>query len=57
MDIDEIEQMIVDCENRESELKPWEAEFIQSLSEQIGERDLSENQIKKLESIWERVTH
>jgi hypothetical protein len=56
MNTEDIEQMLADCEARESKLTQWEIDFIQSLSDQFSERALSDRQINKLEAIWERVT-
>ncbi len=54
---DEIGQMIDDCETRESRLSEWEAEFIDSLRHQLANgRNLTERQVEKLESIWEKAT-
>jgi len=53
----EHQQMIEDCEKRESKLTEWEAGFIDSLSSQIGKgRVLSDKQAQNPEKIWERVT-
>ena len=51
---DEIELMIEDCMKRETKLNEWERRFIQSISEQTYK--LTDNQLNKLETIWERVT-
>lgn len=57
MSNDEISQMIVDCENRESKLSDWERKFIQSVSERAGNGlHLTTMQVSTLESIWERIT-
>lgn len=54
---DEHQQMVSDCENRESKLTDWERTFIDSLSDQIANgRRLSEKQAERLDEIWERVT-
>lgn len=54
---EEHQQMVEDCENRESKLTEWEAGFIQSIREQLDRgRALSEKQAQTLDSIWERVT-
>ena len=57
MDEDEALEMIADCEDRESQLTEWEADFLESISDYIdnGNR-LSEKQIEALTSIWGRVT-
>ena len=51
--IDEQEQMIMDCEARESKLSDWERQFIDSVSKA---ETLTDKQAAKLEQIWERVT-
>jgi hypothetical protein len=53
----EVEQLIEDCMNRESKLTQWEANFIQSISEQLKRKpSLSQKQTEILKKIWERVT-
>ena len=53
----EYEQMIDDCEARESRLSEWEAEFIDSLRHQLSKgRGLTERQIERLNVIWEKAT-
>jgi hypothetical protein len=53
----EHEQLIEDCEERESKLSDWEREFIDSISRQLAAgRSLTDKQVEKLEAIWERVT-
>lgn len=59
MDIDsqeEILQMLDDCEKRYVKLTEWEKQFVQSLSEQLGDWDLTDKQVKTLGDIWERIT-
>ncbi|MFZ5566020.1 MAG: hypothetical protein ACOY95_03355 [Pseudomonadota bacterium] len=54
---DEHQQMVQDCENRESKLTDWERSFIDSISKQLADgRRLSEKQAERLDEIWERVT-
>jgi hypothetical protein len=54
---EEIALMVQDCENREEKLSDWERGFIDSLSSQLAKgRTLSERQVDKLNSIWERIT-
>ncbi|MBX9960942.1 MAG: hypothetical protein K2Y15_12470 [Burkholderiaceae bacterium] len=54
---DEHQQMVKDCENRESKLTDWERGFIDSISKQLAEgRRLSVKQAETLDDIWERVT-
>lgn len=54
---DELDQLIEDCEARESRLSDWARGFIDSIQRQraVG-RMLTEKQIGALESIWEQVT-
>ena len=55
--MNEIEQMLEDCENRSEKLTDWECRFIDSVSVQIGRaKSLSEKQVNTLSNIWERVT-
>lgn len=54
---DEHQQMVKDCEKRESKLTDWERGFIDSISKQMAEgRRLSVKQSETLDDIWERVT-
>ena len=51
------EQMVEDCQNRESMLSDWERGFIDSLAKQMADgRSLTEKQADKLESIWTKIT-
>jgi hypothetical protein len=53
----EIEQMIDDCEKRESQLSDWEIKFIDSLGSQIAAgKGITAKQAIELESIWDAVT-
>lgn len=53
----EHEQMIQDCETRESKLTDWERGFIDSTGKQMADdKPLSQKQIETLDKIWERVT-
>ena len=55
--MDEILQMIEDCENRESKLSDWERSFIDSVKKQVSDgKGYSPKQEEKLTAIWERVT-
>lgn len=57
MPLDETDQLILDCENRDDKLTEWEQSFIQSIREQYDRRgSLSDKQREILEKIWERVT-
>lgn len=52
------EQMIADCEARESHLTEWEQGFVQSLRDQVDRgRALTDRQAETLERVWARVTH
>lgn len=53
----EHEQMVEDCEARESRLSEWERTFIDSIGKQLRDgRTLSEKQVTRLDEIWERAT-
>lgn len=53
----EEQQMVEDCEARESRCTEWERTFLDSLSKQLGAgRGLSARQKETLDNIWERVT-
>lgn len=57
MQMDDTEQLIADCEARETKLSEWEAGFVQSIREQFNRKgSLSEKQLETLEKIWEKVT-
>jgi hypothetical protein len=47
--------MLEDCELHESKLTEGQSNFIQSLIEQVSERPLSEQQIRRLTRIWNKV--
>lgn len=54
---DGADQLIEDCDNRESRLGDWVRSFIDSIKHQRGEgRTLTEKQAATLESIWEKAT-
>lgn len=54
---DEHQQMVQDCENRESKLTDWERGFIDSIGRQLAaSKPLSEKQAETLDAIWERIT-
>lgn len=54
---EEYMQLIEDCEKRSERLTEWEANFLDSLSRQIGaDRSPSPKQIETLDNIWEKVT-
>lgn len=53
----EHEQLIADCEQRESKLTDWERTFIDSISMQLSRgKSLTEKQAETLDAIWERIT-
>lgn len=53
----DFEQMIRDCEARESRLTEWEASFIDSLQSQMAKgRPVTQKQEDTLERIWDKVT-
>ena len=55
--VDELLQMVNDCEQRCSQLNDWEVNFIDSISRALGnDWPLSKCQRGRLEQIWERVT-
>jgi hypothetical protein len=55
--VQEWQEMIVDCEDRESLLSEWETNFIESIDEQLAERgSLSSKQVEILEKIWNKIT-
>lgn len=56
-DFEEYEQLIEDCENRDSRLSPWAREFLDSIKARIKRWDpLTVNQVDKLNEIWEKAT-
>ena len=56
-DVDDITQMIEDCEQRQSKLSEWEQNFIDSISHQLGcGHNLTEKQVETLGRIWEKAT-
>jgi hypothetical protein len=49
--------LIEDCENRSDHLTDWEADFVDSIKNQIADgRRLSEKQTERLDIIWEKAT-
>ena len=50
-------QLIEDCEHRSERLDDWSVNFIDSISRQLAAgRQLTANQVEKLDDIWERAT-
>jgi len=55
--MEEIQTLIKDCENRESRLSDWERSFIDSISHQIARGNgLTTKQEQTLNDIWDKVT-
>jgi len=53
----EHEQMVEDCEQRESRLTDWQRGFIDSIGKQLRDgRSLTSKQVEALDDIWERAT-
>lgn len=56
-DMLEQQQMIDDCERRESKLTAWESDFIDSLAGRICRgHTLTDKQAEILLKIWDRIT-
>ena len=56
-DMLEQQQMIDDCERRESKLTAWESDFIDSLANRVCRgHTLTDKQAEKLQKIWDRIT-
>jgi hypothetical protein len=54
---DETQQLIEDCEARESRLTDWERGFVDSIKGQLaGGGSLTKLQAEKLGEVWDRVT-
>lgn len=54
---DEHEQMVADCEARESRLSDWEREFVDSLRTRIDAgKSLTGQQSDVLERVWNKAT-
>lgn len=54
---EEHQQMVTDCENRESKLTDWERQFVDSIGHQLADgRALTDKQSEALNTIWDRVT-
>ena len=53
----EIEEMLQDCLDKYNDepdiFTPWEQEFLETLKERQDWRHFSDNQLKKLDQIWE----
>ncbi len=56
-DQEEWQQMVEDCEARESRLSDWETNFIDSINDQLFKSiGLSRKQSDILNTIWEKAT-
>ena len=55
--MNEIEQLLADCEKRERRLNEWEKEFITDMRHRFAAgRALSDNMRDRLNAIWEKAT-
>ena len=53
----EHQQMVDDCEARESRLSEWERDFIDSLKHRLASgQALTTNQAGRLDEVWEKAT-
>lgn len=53
----EHEQMLDDCEQRESRLSDWERQFVDSIGKQLRDgRSLTEKQAARLDEVWNKAT-
>jgi hypothetical protein len=51
------DQLISDCEKRESKMSDWEREFIDSVATRLRRGDsLTIRQCQIIEQIWEKIT-
>ena len=51
------EQMVLDCEQRESRLSDWDRNFIDSIGKRLADGfSLTPKQAETLEAVWERAT-
>lgn len=56
-DTGEHQEMVADCEARESKLNDWERQFVDSVGRQLREgKTLTPKQAERLEEVWDRVT-
>ena len=56
-DREEAQQLIDDCLKRDTKLSAWEADFLDSIQDQLTDKGfLSEKQMDTLNNIWEKVT-
>ena len=55
--MEDVKQMIKDCEDRESRLSDWELSFVDSIKDQVySGKSLSHKQTACLEKIWDNAT-
>lgn len=55
--VTEVEQMLKDCEARESRLTDFERGFIDSAQKRVDDgKGLTPTQVQTLEEIWEKAT-
>lgn len=53
----EHEQMVEDCEQRESRLTDWDRNFVDSIGKQLREgKSLTKKQAETLDEVWNRAT-
>lgn len=56
-DREEAQQLIDDCLKRDDKLSAWEADFLDSIQDQLTDKGfLSDKQMDTLNNIWEKVT-
>ena len=56
-EVEEAMTMINDCLNKDRKLSAWEADFLDSIKDQLIDKGrLSEKQLETLNTIWEKVT-
>lgn len=56
-DQEEWQQLVDDCEERESRLSDWENKFVDSISDRLFKMiSLTEKQSETLNKIWEKAT-
>ena len=56
IDYDEVDSMVDDCFKRQNKLSEWEINFIDSLSDFVDSKKVSDKQLDILEKIWSRIT-
>ncbi len=54
---DDYRTLIEDARKRDHKLSAWEADFLDSIEEQLDDhKTLSDKQVAKLNDIWEKAT-